>query len=100
MKRKRRRVKVDLDRLDNIVESTRERTLEDQERATLRTALHEMAAYIGAKNNTEKTRAVDRAKGPRPPKEREKRKKPAGDTAGTEPMRSPGPSGYRCRIPI
>ena len=57
--------------------SPRERALDDQERAALRTALHEMAAYIGAKNNTEKTGAVDPAKGPRPPKEREKRKKPA-----------------------
>jgi len=74
MKRKRRRVEVDIERLDGIVESTRERALDDQERATLHTALHEMAAYIAARNNTEKTRAVapGPAEGPPPAQERKK----------------------------
>lgn len=82
MKRKRRRVRVDVERLDGIVESTRERPLDDQERAALHSAIHEMAAYIGAQNNTEKTRAV--ASDPAaPPPEREPR----------TPMRGHGRNG-------
>jgi len=57
MKRKRRRVEVDLDHLDGIVDSTRERVLDDRERATLRTAIHDLASYITTRNNTEKTSA-------------------------------------------
>jgi transposase len=74
MKRRQRRVQVDLEHLDDIVESTRDRTLDDQERSTLQSALHEMAAYISARNNTEKTRSVvpDTGEEPAPPQEHKK----------------------------
>lgn len=54
MKRKRRRIQVDVDRLDGIVESSRERPLDDQERETLRTAIHEMATRIDGWRKSEK----------------------------------------------
>lgn len=74
MKRKQRRVQVDLQELDGIVESTRERVLDDKERATLHTALHEMAAHVAARNNTEKTKAV--IPGPAEPPPARDRKEP------------------------
>lgn len=76
MRHKRRRVEVDLNRLEGIVESTRERVLDDQERRTLRTAIHDLASYVGFRN-TEKTDQVTQdapSEGPAPPKK--VRKKP------------------------
>ena len=56
-KKQRRRVEVDLPKLDEIIESTREKTLDDQERQALREALHAMASRL-APRKTEKSLAV------------------------------------------
>lgn len=58
MKRKRRRVEIDIERLDGIVESSRERPLDDQERNALHTALHEMASRLAGWRNSEKASQV------------------------------------------
>lgn len=76
MKRKRRRVEVDLNHLDGIVESTRERPLDDKERRTLRTAIHDLASYVAART-TEKTDEVTQdGTSADPPPEKKTRKKP------------------------
>lgn len=60
MKReRRRRLDIDLKKLDDIVESARERALEEDEHRTLRTAIHAMAAaLIPQPRSTEKTAEV------------------------------------------
>jgi transposase len=56
---KRPRVDINMEQLDVIVEATRARTLEDQERGALKTALHAMAERLAPQaRNSEKSRDV------------------------------------------
>lgn len=66
---KRQVVKVNLDELDDIVESTRDKHLSDEERQKLRTALHAMAEQINSERSTEKkSKVLGTDSTPKPPK--------------------------------
>jgi hypothetical protein len=54
----RRRVDIDLDELDQIIDHGRRAPLSESEGEKLRTAIHAMAARLVRKRNTEKTSAV------------------------------------------
>jgi len=55
---KRRTVDVDIRELDNIVESTREKYLDDEERNKLKTAIHALAEQFAGFKTTEKADKV------------------------------------------
>ena len=54
----RRRVEVNLDELDQIIDRSTREPLSESEGQKLKTALHAMAEKLGRKRSTEKTRAV------------------------------------------
>ncbi len=58
MKETRRRLEVNLEELDRVLDGARQAPLSDQDHHKLREALHAMAAMLGRPRNTEKTSSV------------------------------------------
>ena len=104
MKRGRRRIDVNLEELDRVLDGAREAPLSEADYDKLKDALHAMAALLVRSPNTEKTSAVTGeaaggetgdgdgpdASGPRV--------RPG--TGGTAPVRSPAQAGLRSRTRV
>ena len=81
-KRSRRRVDVNVDELDRIIDAAMRGPLSEADGRTLKTAVHAMAERLVRRRNTEKTSTV---LGPKAP--------PAAGVAPQEPT-SPTPAGH------
>jgi len=87
MKESRRRLEVNLEELDRVLDGARQAPLSDQDHHKLREALHAMAAMLVRTRNTEKTSSVESNR----PQMHLRRL----DTAVTEPMRLPALTEWR-----
>jgi len=81
MKSARRRIDVNLEELDRVLDGARQAPLSEPDYDKLKDALHAMAALLARSRNTEKTKAV------------------VGDAAGAEPARTGSRMRPRLRRP-
>ena len=88
MKKKtsRRRIDVNVEELDRIIEAAMQAPLNEADGRTLKTAVHAMAERLVRRRNTEKTSAVLEPKAPpaavdTPPNRRDRRLRDTGATA-------------------
>ena len=81
MKAVRRRIDVNLEELDRVLDGARQAPLSESDHGKLKDALHALAAMLMQPRNTEKTSAVV--------------EKPEGSQAGTQPdNKAPSPPGH------
>ena len=105
-KKPRRRVDVNINQLDEIVESTRVKMLDDQERNTLREAIHALAARLGPWRSSEKASKVLEALAGTASETGQERPRPAGHgrngaaaLTGAERVQVPNQLEHGCPCP-
>ena len=98
MKEPRRRIEVNLEELDRVLDGARQAPLSEEDHRKLREALHALAAMLVRSRSTEKTSSVvgkpedSQAGNTKRPDENAPRRP---DTAATEPMYLAAPREWR-----
>ncbi|MBV9505477.1 MAG: hypothetical protein JO323_10810 [Acidobacteriia bacterium] len=94
MKSARRRLEVDLEELDRVLDGARQSPLSAADHDKLKDALHAMAALLTRSRNTEKTSAVVEPTSEEPGQQNARRRP---DMGGTARRRSPAQARWRFR---
>ena len=95
----RRRIDVNLDELDQIIDRSRHAPLSESEGQKLKTALHAMAEGLARKRSTEKTSAVLPQSVPPVDKPEPGESAPARVMGAMAPQRLPAPIGLPSHTP-
>ena len=88
MKKARRRIDVNLEELDRVLDEAREAPLSEADHDKLKDTLHAMAALLIRSRNTEKaSEVVGKPEDSEPGQQPDERRHPRPGTAAMDPMR-------------